>query len=32
MFQGRRTGDLSRGEMSEEAIMQCATGLAGGAA
>ncbi|MEI8353618.1 MAG: sugar ABC transporter ATP-binding protein [Lentisphaerota bacterium] len=32
MFQGRLTGNLSREAMSEEAIMQCATGVAGGAA
>ena len=32
MFQGRLTGNLTRDAMSEEAIMHCATGLAGGAA
>ncbi|MBM4163491.1 MAG: sugar ABC transporter ATP-binding protein [Lentisphaerae bacterium] len=32
MYQGRLTGNLSRDAMSEEGIMQCATGLMGGAA
>jgi len=32
MFQGRLAGNLAREAMSEETIMHCATGLAGGAA